>query len=65
MSTDVLCRFVPLPKSATPSRVAENADVYDFELSAEEMSAIDALDAGYDKDGKSLGAVTWNPTSAL
>ena len=33
---------LPLPKSTTPSRIIENADV-DFELSAEDIAALDAL----------------------
>jgi 2,5-diketo-D-gluconate reductase A len=37
---------IAIPKSARPERMAENIDVFDFELSAEELGAIDALDRG-------------------
>lgn len=33
--------FVPLPKSVTKSRIEENADLYDFELTAEDMKSLD------------------------
>ena len=47
--------FVPLPKSETPSRIVENAGVYDFELDAEDMKALE------------LGVYepcAWDPTKA-
>ena len=35
-----------IPKSTKPSRIAENIDVLDIELSADEIAAIDGLDTG-------------------
>ncbi|MCP1428237.1 diketogulonate reductase-like aldo/keto reductase [Microbacterium foliorum] len=35
-----------LPKSVRPARIAENFDVFDFELTADQLGAIDALDTG-------------------
>ncbi|MBW1640807.1 aldo/keto reductase [Microbacterium resistens] len=39
---------VVIPKSVTPARIAENLDVFDGDLSAEELAAIDALE----RDGR-------------
>lgn len=47
--------FVPLPKSATPSRIKENADVYDFELTAEEMKNLETGE---------YAPCCWDPTKA-
>ncbi|KAI0319506.1 Aldo/keto reductase [Amylostereum chailletii] len=47
--------FVPLPKSSNPERVIENANIYDFVLSPDEIAALNALDRG------SEGAISWNP----
>ena len=37
---------VVFPKSATPERIVQNADLWRFELGAEDVAALDALDRG-------------------
>ncbi len=40
-----------------PSRIAENINVFDFELSADEITAIDGLDTGH-RGGPEPDAIT-------
>jgi 2,5-diketo-D-gluconate reductase A len=39
---------VVFPKSTTPSRISENFEIFDFELTDDDMAAISALDKGED-----------------
>ena len=47
--------IVPLPKSVTPARIASNLDIYNFEISEEDMKAIAAM--------PETGFSGWNPNS--
>lgn len=38
--------WVPLPKSDTPERIVANANVFDFEITEEDMAVLNALDQG-------------------
>jgi diketogulonate reductase-like aldo/keto reductase len=46
-----------IPKSTKPRRIAENIDVFDFDLSDAELAALDALDTGK-RGGPEPSAVT-------
>ncbi len=39
--------FIVLPKSVSPKRIKENADVYDFEISENDMLLLDSLNENY------------------
>ena len=46
---------VVLPKSSDPKRITENADVFDFSITDDDMNAIDALTENW--------RCTWDPTN--
>ncbi|KAL7289710.1 hypothetical protein TKK_0016432 [Trichogramma kaykai] len=49
---NIACRFLlqrgvtPIPKSVTPSRIKENFDIFNFNLTSEEISRIEAMETG-------------------
>ncbi|KAK4151548.1 NADP-dependent oxidoreductase domain-containing protein [Chaetomidium leptoderma] len=47
--------FIPLPKSVTSARIRENVEVYDFELTPEEVQALETDE---------YTPVSWDPTVA-
>ena len=55
--------FCAIPKSVKPHRIAENFDVFDFTLTADEVASIDALDTGVrggpDPDSLNLAEHGW------
>lgn len=42
-------------RSSNPARIRSNAELYDWELDADDMRQLDGLDKG------SAGAISWNP----
>src|SRR5581483_5824180 len=47
--------LIPVPKSSNAERLAQNLDVFGFELSPEELSALSALDRGGGVDSDRMG----------
>lgn len=39
-------QWVPLPKTDNPDRITANANVFDFDISEEDMAVLNALDQG-------------------
>jgi diketogulonate reductase-like aldo/keto reductase len=52
---NIMQGFVPLPKSVTKTRIEENADVFDFELTPEEMKSLDTGE---------YAPSAWDPTTS-
>ena len=48
--------YVPLPKSVTPKRIEQNADIYDFKLDDEDMEALHFPE--------SYAPCAWDPTTS-
>lgn len=47
--------YSPLPKSVTPARIKSNADLYGFELTADDMKSLDT---------EEYSPVCWDPTKS-
>jgi 2,5-diketo-D-gluconate reductase A len=55
---------VAIPKSVRPERMAENFDIFDFQLTEEEMTRIAALDTGA-SSSSTTATPPWWPGSTV
>lgn len=44
---DIQQAVIPIPKSGNPARLQQNIDIFDFELTADDMKRIDSLNENY------------------
>lgn len=51
-----MIRLIPIPASKTEDRIRANADLFDFELSDDDMKALDDLEIG-DEAAASIAAL--------
>ena len=54
-----------IPKSTRPQRIAENFDVFDFELAESELAAIDSLDRGVRRGPEPGSAAVYRITAGV
>ena len=52
---------IVFPKSVTPARIKENIDIFDFELSGEDVEAISALNRNH-RTGPDPDKFDWIPS---
>ena len=51
--------YICIPKSSRSSRIVENAGIFDFQLSEEDMNVLDGLEEGF-RTGKPKILLPWN-----
>ncbi|MFZ2322563.1 MAG: aldo/keto reductase [Ignavibacteriaceae bacterium] len=46
--------FIPIPKSSNEERLKENINIFDFELSPEDISLLNSLNEDYITEGRKI-----------